>query len=90
MRKQELRPGGETGQGHTASSPAEQVKALVDLLAGKGGQGSQAPQPPNRTPECPLKPRGNGRPMDGDPQAFSPSPSPPPLPPSPMASVLQT
>ncbi|XP_070219295.1 NLR family CARD domain-containing protein 3 isoform X2 [Bos mutus] len=59
MRKQELRPGGETGQGHTASSPAEQVKALVDLLAGKGGQGSQAPQPPNRTPECPLKPRGN-------------------------------
>ncbi|XP_005224707.1 NLR family CARD domain-containing protein 3 isoform X4 [Bos taurus] len=59
MRKQELRPGGETGQGHTASSPAEQVKALVDLLAGKGGQGPQAPQPPNRTPECPLKPRGN-------------------------------
>ncbi|XP_055265315.1 NLR family CARD domain-containing protein 3 [Moschus berezovskii] len=59
MRKQELRPGGETGQGHAASSPAEQVKALVDLLAGKGGQGSQAPQPPNRTPECPLKPHGN-------------------------------
>ncbi|XP_061256980.1 NLR family CARD domain-containing protein 3 isoform X1 [Bos javanicus] len=59
MRKQELRPGGETGQGHTASSPAEQVKALVDLLAGKGGQGPQAPQPPTRTPECPLKPRGN-------------------------------
>ncbi|XP_069426722.1 NLR family CARD domain-containing protein 3 isoform X1 [Ovis canadensis] len=59
MRKQELRPGGETGQGHTASSPAEQVKALVDLLAGKGGQGSQAPQPPSRTPECPLKPHGN-------------------------------
>ncbi|KAI4559398.1 hypothetical protein MJG53_017924 [Ovis ammon polii x Ovis aries] len=59
MRKQELRPGGETGQGHTASSPAEQVKALVDLLAGKGGQGSQALQPPSRTPECPLKPHGN-------------------------------
>ncbi|XP_043770085.1 NLR family CARD domain-containing protein 3 isoform X2 [Cervus elaphus] len=59
MRKQELRPGGEAGQGHAASSPAEQVKALVDLLAGKGGQGSQAPQPPNRTPECPLKPHGN-------------------------------
>nr|XP_005901387.1 PREDICTED: protein NLRC3 [Bos mutus] len=74
MRKQELRPGGETGQGHPASSPAEQVKALVDLLAGKGGQGSQAPQPPNRTPECPLKPRGNGRPMDGHPQLGSPSP----------------
>ncbi|XP_043310722.1 NLR family CARD domain-containing protein 3 isoform X2 [Cervus canadensis] len=59
MRKQELRPGGEAGQGHAASSPAEQVKALVDLLAGKGGQGSQVPQPPNRTPECPLKPHGN-------------------------------
>ncbi|KAM9726050.1 NLR family CARD domain-containing protein 3 isoform 3-T5 [Dama dama] len=59
MRKQELRPCGEAGQGHAASSPAEQVKALVDLLAGKGGQGSQAPQPPNRTPECPLKPHGN-------------------------------
>ncbi|KAB0347595.1 hypothetical protein FD754_012452 [Muntiacus muntjak] len=59
MRKQELRPGGEAGQGHAASSPAEQVKALVDLLAGKGGQSSQAPQPPNRTPECPLKPHGN-------------------------------
>ncbi|CAI9172693.1 unnamed protein product [Rangifer tarandus platyrhynchus] len=59
MRKQELRPGGEAGQGHAASSPAEQVKALVDLLAGKGGQGSQAPQPLNRTPECPLKPHGN-------------------------------
>lgn len=80
MRKQELRPGGEAGQGHAASSPAEQVKALVDLLAGKGGQGSQAPQPPNRTPECPLKPHGNGRPMDGDPRAFSPSPFPLPSP----------
>ena len=76
MRKQELRPGGEAGQGHTASSPAEQVKALVDLLAGKGSQGSQAPQPPNRTPECPLKPHGNGRPMDGDPRAFSSYPFP--------------
>ncbi|XP_031303664.2 NLR family CARD domain-containing protein 3 isoform X1 [Camelus dromedarius] len=59
MRKQEVRTGGEVGQGHGAGSPAEQVKALVDLLAGKGGQGSQAPQPPNRTPESPLKPHGN-------------------------------
>ncbi|EQB77572.1 protein NLRC3 [Camelus ferus] len=59
MRKQEVQTGGEVGQGHGAGSPAEQVKALVDLLAGKGGQGSQAPQPPNRTPESPLKPHGN-------------------------------
>ncbi|XP_019488441.1 PREDICTED: protein NLRC3 [Hipposideros armiger] len=59
MRKQELRMGGEAGQSHGAGSPAEQVKALVDLLAGKGSQGSQAPQTPNRTPDTPLGPHGN-------------------------------
>ncbi|XP_047636652.1 NLR family CARD domain-containing protein 3 isoform X3 [Phacochoerus africanus] len=59
MRKQEVRNGGEAGQGHGAGSPAEQVKALMDLLAGKGSQGSQAPQPPDRTPEFPLRPHSN-------------------------------
>ena len=61
MRKQEVRTGGETGQGHSASSPAEQVKALVDLLAGKGGQGSLAPQTPDRALDSPLGPHSNGR-----------------------------
>ncbi|XP_008069310.1 NLR family CARD domain-containing protein 3 [Carlito syrichta] len=51
MRKQEVRTGGEAGQGHSTGSPAEQVKALVDLLAGKGSQGSQALQAPDRTPD---------------------------------------
>ncbi|XP_013851159.1 protein NLRC3 isoform X4 [Sus scrofa] len=59
MRKQEVRNGGEAGQGHGAGSPAEQVKALMDLLAGKGSQGSQAPQPPDRMPESPLRPHSN-------------------------------
>ncbi|XP_044602696.2 NLR family CARD domain-containing protein 3 isoform X2 [Equus asinus] len=59
MRKQEVRTGGETGQGHSASSPAEQVKALVDLLAGKGGQGSLAPQAPDRALDSPLGPHSN-------------------------------
>nr|XP_017500571.2 NLR family CARD domain-containing protein 3 isoform X3 [Manis javanica] len=54
MRKQEVWTGGEAGQGHGTGSPAEQVKALVDLLAGKGGQGPQALQTPNRTSESPL------------------------------------
>lgn len=73
MRKQEMRMGGEAGQGHGAGSPAEQVKALMDLLAGKGCQGSQAPQIPDRTPDSPRGPHGNGRQMEGYPQAFSPS-----------------
>ncbi|KAB0403228.1 hypothetical protein E2I00_015698, partial [Balaenoptera physalus] len=60
MRKQEVHTSREAGQGHSAGSPAEQVKALVDLLAGKGSQGSQALQPPDRTPESPLRPHGNG------------------------------
>nr|XP_012599311.1 protein NLRC3 isoform X5 [Microcebus murinus] len=59
MRKQEVRTGGEAGQGHGTGSPAEQVKALVDLLAGKGGQGSQALQAPDRTPDSPLGPHHN-------------------------------
>lgn len=63
--------GGEAGQGHGASSPAEQVKALVDLLAGKGSQGSQTPQTPDRTPESLLGPHSNGRPTEGYPWAFS-------------------
>ncbi|XP_055990950.1 NLR family CARD domain-containing protein 3 [Sorex fumeus] len=49
MRKQEVWPGGEAGQGHGASSPAVQVKALMDLLAGKGSQGAQTPC---RTPDA--------------------------------------
>ncbi|ELW72126.1 Protein NLRC3 [Tupaia chinensis] len=53
MRRQEMRPGGEAG------SPAEQVKALVDLLAGKGSQGCPALQVPESTPDSPLGPRGN-------------------------------
>ncbi|XP_059548878.1 NLR family CARD domain-containing protein 3 [Myotis daubentonii] len=59
MRKQEMRMGGEAGQGHGAGSPAEQVKALMDLLSGKGCQGSQAPQTPDRTPDSPRGPHGN-------------------------------
>nr|XP_035946134.1 NLR family CARD domain-containing protein 3 isoform X2 [Halichoerus grypus] len=50
MRKQEVRTGGEAGQGRGPSSPAGQVKALVDLLAGKSSQGSQAPHTADRTP----------------------------------------
>ncbi|XP_006874964.1 PREDICTED: protein NLRC3 [Chrysochloris asiatica] len=42
MRRQEVLVGG---------SPAEQVKALMDLLTGKG---TQALQTPDRTPEAPL------------------------------------
>ncbi|XP_004604212.1 NLR family CARD domain-containing protein 3 [Sorex araneus] len=56
MRKQEVWTGGETGQGHGASSPAVQVKALVDLLAGKG---SQSAQTPCRTPDAALRPHGH-------------------------------
>lgn len=73
MRKQEMGMGGEAGQGHGTGSPAEQVKALMDLLAGKGYQGSQAPQIPDRTPNSPRGPRGNGRQIEGCPQAFPPS-----------------
>lgn len=75
MRKQEVQMGGEAGQGLSAGSPAEHVKALVDLLAGKGCQGSQAPQTPERTPDPTQGPHGNGRQMEGYSQALSrPSP----------------
>uniref|UniRef100_A0A2K5R4S5 NLR family CARD domain containing 3 n=2 Tax=Cebus imitator TaxID=2715852 RepID=A0A2K5R4S5_CEBIM len=59
MRKQEVHTGREAGQGHGTGSPAEQVKALMDLLAGKGSQGLQAPQAPDRTPDSPLGPHSN-------------------------------
>ncbi|XP_062036618.1 NLR family CARD domain-containing protein 3 [Lepus europaeus] len=59
MRKPETRMGGEPGQGPGSSSPAEQVKALVDLLAGKGSQGPQALQAPSRMPDSLLGTHGN-------------------------------
>uniref|UniRef100_G1TTF6 NLR family CARD domain containing 3 n=1 Tax=Oryctolagus cuniculus TaxID=9986 RepID=G1TTF6_RABIT len=59
MRKLETRMGGEPGQGPGSSSPAEQVKALVDLLAGKGSQGPQALQAPSRMPDSLLGTHGN-------------------------------
>ncbi|XP_029804063.1 NLR family CARD domain-containing protein 3 [Suricata suricatta] len=59
MRKQEVRTGGEAGQGRGPGSPAGQVKALVDLLAGKSSQGSQAPQPLDGVPQSPLGPHGD-------------------------------
>ncbi|KAM8776937.1 NLR family CARD domain-containing protein 3 [Rhynchonycteris naso] len=59
MMKQEVCMGGEAGQGHGAGSPAEQVKALVDLLAGKSCQGFQAPQTLDRTPDSLQEPHGN-------------------------------
>lgn len=70
-----MHTGREAGQGHGAGSPAEQVKALVDLLAGKGSQGSQILQPPDRTPESLLRPHGNGKQTDRDPWALFPSPT---------------
>lgn len=72
MRKQEVRRGGEAGQGRGPGSPAGQVKVLVDLLAGKSSQSSQTPQTLDRTPH------GDGRHMEGLP---GPSPSTPPSPP---------
>lgn len=92
MRKQEVWTGGEAGQGHGTGSPAEQVKALVDLLAGKGGQGPQALQTPNRTSESPLGTQNKGRQMEGYPWALSallfPA-HPPPCQHSPLASVCR-
>lgn len=98
MKKQEVLKGGEAGQGHGAGSPAEQVKALVDLLAGKGSQGSQTPQIPDRTPDSLLGPHSNGRQTDGYPWALSSLPSLyPPTPsfylppqPSPFSSSLHS
>ncbi|XP_069859692.1 NLR family CARD domain-containing protein 3-like [Dipodomys merriami] len=59
MRKQEMRSGGEANQIHGASSPAEQVKALVDLLAGKGSQLGQNLPALDRTPDTPQAPHSN-------------------------------
>ncbi|XP_077618668.1 NLR family CARD domain-containing protein 3 isoform X1 [Crocuta crocuta] len=59
MRKQEVRTGGEAGPGRGPGSPAGQVKALMDLLAGKSSQGSQAPQPLDGAPQSPLGPHGD-------------------------------
>uniref|UniRef100_A0A8C0X2E3 NACHT domain-containing protein n=1 Tax=Castor canadensis TaxID=51338 RepID=A0A8C0X2E3_CASCN len=50
---------GETNQAHSTGFPAEQVKALMDLLAGKGSQGTQTPQVPARTPDSPLRSHSN-------------------------------
>ncbi|KAM5227239.1 NLR family CARD domain-containing protein 3 [Ctenodactylus gundi] len=50
MRKQEVRTGGEANQDHGASSPAEQMRALVDL---KGSQGNETLE---KTPDSPLGP----------------------------------
>ncbi|KAM4820224.1 NLR family CARD domain-containing protein 3 [Thomomys bottae] len=59
MRKQEMRSGGEANQIHGASSPAEQVKALVDLLAGKGSQLGQNLPARDRTPDSPQAPHSH-------------------------------
>nr|XP_042139250.1 NLR family CARD domain-containing protein 3 [Peromyscus maniculatus bairdii] len=56
MRKQELRTDGETCLASSAGSPGEQVKALVDLLAGKG---CRVPQAPNKMPDSPLGSQSN-------------------------------
>ncbi|XP_040853586.1 NLR family CARD domain-containing protein 3-like isoform X1 [Ochotona curzoniae] len=56
MKKQESRTGREPGQGPGGSSPAEQVKALVDLLAGRGSQGVQALQGPSKMPDSLMGP----------------------------------
>ncbi|XP_048188653.1 NLR family CARD domain-containing protein 3 isoform X2 [Perognathus longimembris pacificus] len=61
MRKQEMRPGGEANQIHDASSPAEQVKALVDLLAGKGSQLGQNLSAPDRTRDSPQASHNKGK-----------------------------
>ncbi|KAL1779952.1 NLRC3 isoform X1 [Sigmodon hispidus] len=56
MRKQEVRTDGETCLAYSAGSPAEQVKAFMDLLAGKGGWLSQAL---NKMPDSPLGSQSN-------------------------------
>ncbi|XP_013373140.1 PREDICTED: protein NLRC3 isoform X1 [Chinchilla lanigera] len=54
MRKQEVWTGGEASQAHGTGSPAEQMKALVDLLPWKSSQGGQTLQTPDGTPDSPL------------------------------------
>ncbi|XP_055460746.1 NLR family CARD domain-containing protein 3 [Psammomys obesus] len=56
MRKQEVWPVRETSLAYSAGSPAEQVKALVDLLAEKDGQLLQAA---NKIPDSPLGSQSN-------------------------------
>lgn len=48
----------ETCLAYSAGSPAEQVKALVDLLAGKGSQLLQAR---DKMPDTPLGSQSNGK-----------------------------
>lgn len=61
MKKQEVRTGGEASQAHGTGSPAEQVKALVDLLSWKSNQGGQSQQAPDGMSDSPLEPHGNGK-----------------------------
>ncbi|XP_064151552.1 NLR family CARD domain-containing protein 3 isoform X13 [Loxodonta africana] len=56
MQKQEVWAWGEAGAGRGSGSPAEQLKTLMDLLARKGSQGTQAPQASDRMLEPPLEP----------------------------------
>ncbi|EGV93629.1 Protein NLRC3 [Cricetulus griseus] len=56
MRKQEVRTDRETCLAYNVVSPAEQVKALVDLLAGKGVRLLQAP---DKMPDSPLGSQNN-------------------------------
>lgn len=53
-----MRTDGETCRAYNAVSPAEQVKALVDLLAKNGGQLLQAP---SKMPDSPLGSQSNGK-----------------------------
>lgn len=62
MRKQELCTDREKCLACSAGSPAEQVKALVDLLAGKGGQLLKVH---NKMPDSPLGSQSNGKSSTG-------------------------
>lgn len=58
MRKQEVWTDRQTCLAYNAGSPAEQVKTLVELLAGKGSQLLQAH---NKMPDPPLGSQSNGK-----------------------------
>lgn len=58
MRKQEVWTDRETCWAKNAGSPAEQVKTLVDLLAGKGSQLLLAC---NKMPDSPVGSQSNGK-----------------------------
>ncbi|XP_051023521.1 NLR family CARD domain-containing protein 3 isoform X2 [Acomys russatus] len=62
MRKQDLWRDREKRLACSAGSPAEQVKALVDLLAGKRGQLLQAH---NKMPDSPLRSQSDGKSSTG-------------------------